>query len=244
MTTLPDSQLEHYRNHGFLVVRGVFLTSEIDALLGESKRIWEGVEVEASNPRVQWRLRVDGGRTADRIDPVLDISPLFERTAADPRVIGTAAQILGCTVPELFKSKLISKWPQTSGYALHQDFTYWPGLGTASPDDFVTALLALDGSDDDSGALELFPGQHHHRLPPAADNPRDVDENAVDLSAGVRPELAPGDLVFFHSMTPHRSGPNRSQNNRQSLFFTYVVPGHDGLTRRYYEERPKDFMEP
>jgi hypothetical protein len=45
-------------------------------------------------------------------------------------------------------------------------------------------------------------------------------------------------------MTPHRSGPNLSPHNRQSLFFTYVTPGYDDLSRQYYAERPDDFMEP
>jgi ectoine hydroxylase-related dioxygenase (phytanoyl-CoA dioxygenase family) len=81
-------------------------------------------------------------------------------------------------------------------------------------------------------------------LPIASENTRDIDERRVDLSAVVRTALQPGDVVFFHPLTPHRSGPNRSESNRESLFFTYVQPGHADLMERYYSARPQDFMSP
>ena len=244
MNALTAKQVASYAKQGFLVVRNIFSKPELVKLRDESARLWGLMQADESNRRIQWRKRVDGGKIADRIDPVLDLSPQFENAANDPRITRAAGQLLGCAQPEIFKSKLISKWPRTTGYALHQDYTYWPGLGNASPNDFVTALVALDRSEAESGALELFPGRQHGKLPPPADNPKDVDEKEVDAATGVRPNLDPGDVVFFHSMTPHRSGPNLSQHNRQSLFFTYVVPGHDELARRYYAERPDDFMEP
>jgi ectoine hydroxylase-related dioxygenase (phytanoyl-CoA dioxygenase family) len=244
MKPLSSDQVESYRQHGFLVVREVFGNSDLETFRLESDRLWKLMELDQSNRRIQWRNRVDGGRTADRLDPVLDISPAFEIAAREPLITTAVGQLLRHAVPEIFKSKLISKWPQTTGYALHQDYTYWPGLGNASPDDFVTALIALDRSDTRSGALVLFPGLHHCKLPPPPGNARDVDEKSVDPSKAVRPDLNPGDVVFFHSMTPHRSDPNFSPHNRQSLFFTYVAPGYDDLSRQYYAERPDDFMEP
>lgn len=244
MNVLTAKQVASYARDGFLVVRDIFSKPELVELRDESARLWELMQADETNRRIQWRHRVDGGKIADRIDPILDISLPFEKAANDPRITRAVGQLLGCTQPEIFKSKLISKWPLTTGYALHQDYTYWPGLGNTPPDDFVTALVALDRSETESGALELFPDLHHGKLPPPADSPKDVDEKEVDPSTGVRPDLNPGDVVFFHSMTPHRSAPNLSQHNRQSLFFTYVVPGHDELTRRYYAERPDDFMEP
>jgi len=244
MNALTAGQAANYAKDGFLVIRKVFNQSELEKLLDESARLWALLAVDETDRRIQWRKRVDDSKVADRIDPVLDISPPFEKAANDPRITRTAGRLLHCTKPEVFKSKLISKWPLTTGYAMHQDYTYWPGLGNTPPDDFVTALLALDRSEAESGALELFPALHHGKLPPSAYNPKDVDEKEVDQSTGIRPRLNPGDVIFFHSMTPHRSSPNLSQHNRQSLFFTYVVPGHDDLTRCYYAARPDDFMDP
>ena len=243
MNALTSSQVTSYAKNGFLLVRNIFNKSELEKLLDESARLWGLMTIDETNRRIQWRKRVDGGRIADRIDPVLDISPPFEKAANDPRITCAASQLLQCTHPEIFKSKLISKWPQTTGYALHQDYTYWPGLGNASPDDFITALIALDCFEVENGAPELFPSLHRSALAPPADQPRDVDESEVDLAQRLRAILEPGDVVFFHPMTPHRSGPNLSSHNRQSLFFTYVAPGYDNLGEYYYASRPDDFME-
>lgn len=244
MKTLSETEIHRYERDGFLIVREVVDASFLESLRRESERLWATEEIDEANRRIQWRLRVDGSRTADRIDPILDISPLFSAAVADRRIIGLVAALLHCREPEIFKAKLISKWPGTTGYAMHQDYCYWPGVESAQPGDFMTALLALDPSGGEAGAVELFPGRHHERIPPPPDNPLDSDEALIDLSTGVRAELEPGDMAFFHGMTPHRSGPNRSPHNRQSLFFTYVRPGHEDLTRRYYRERRSDFMDP
>ncbi len=244
MRTLSSSQLERYWQQGFLLVGGLFGPRQIAEFREESDRLWRLMEGDPTHRRIQRRRRVEGGTVADRIDPVADISPVFRAAAGDSRIIAIVEQLLKRRTPELFKLKLISKWPQTCGYALHQDYSYWPGLGDASPDDFVTVLVALDRFEAGSGALELFPGLHHAKLPPPPGNPLDVDENSVVAETGFRPELNPGDAVFFHSMTPHRSGPNRSDHDRQSLFFTYMTPDHDDLGRKYYSERPDDFMDP
>jgi len=200
------------------------------------------MEVDESNRRLQWRKTIDGGKTADRIDPVLDLSPLLQAAVGDARVTALVGQVLSCDRPEIFKVKLISKWPNTTGYALHQDYSYWPGVEGVTPSSFVTAMLALDPAGPDSGPLEIFPGLHSSVLPGAPGNARDVDERAVDTTNVVRAELNPGDMLFFHALAPHRSGPNRAESNRESLFFTYVRPGHVDLMDRYYSARSQDFM--
>ncbi len=242
MTMLSAHQREQYVRDGFLIVRGSFGPNDVASLRKESGRLWESVVIEESSLRVQWRKRIDGRKTADRIDPILDISPIAVATARDKRLTRPVEDLLRCSQASVFKAKLISKWPQTCGYGMHQDFCYWQDYTTASPDCFVTVLLALDCFDPGSGTVEFFPGQHHHRLPAPPGNPKDADESRMDLSKGVLAQLDPGDIVFFHSLTPHRSGPNLSEFNRQALFFSYVTPECADITERYYTARPTDFM--
>jgi 2-aminoethylphosphonate dioxygenase len=242
MTVLSNQQIEKYIKEGFLILRGLFGVDDIAMLRNESERLWSSVDIEESSPRVQWRKRIDGGKTADRIDPVLDISPIISATAWEQRLIGPVGELLRCAQPQVFKAKLISKWPGTCGYTMHQDFCYWQDYTAASPDDFVTVLLALDYFDTFSGTVEYFPGQHHNRIPSPPGNPNDVDESKMDVSNGVLVQLDPGDIVFFHGLAPHRSGPNLSELNRQSLFLTYVTPEHADITARYYAGRPADFI--
>lgn len=242
MSMLSDSQLEHYRKEGFLIVRGVMEPEDLDLLHDECRRLWISVAIDESNRRIQWRMRLDGSKIADRIDPVLDISPPIRAVAKQRCLREPVEQLLRYSDTRVFKGKLISKWPQTAGYAMHQDYAYWCNYTEAEADFFVTALVALDRFDADSGTVEFFPSLHQQRIPPPSDNPNDVDENQIDLSTGILAVLEPGDVVFFHSLTPHRSGPNLSQDNRESIFFTYVTAQYSDTTDRYYSGRPADFL--
>jgi len=242
MTTLSAHQFDQYSKEGFVVVRQMFEPEYIESLREESRRLWGSMDIDESSPRLQWRRRIDGGKTADRIDPIMDISPVVLATSRENRLMEPAGQLLHCVDARVFKAKLISKWPQTLGYEMHQDYCYWQPYTTASADCFVTVLLALDRFDAASGTVEFFPGRHDQRVPPPSNNPNDADESEIDLSTGVMVCLEPGDVVFFHGLVPHRSGPNKSEQNRESLFFTYVTPEHADIIDRYYTRRPVDFV--
>jgi ectoine hydroxylase-related dioxygenase (phytanoyl-CoA dioxygenase family) len=224
-----------YRRDGYLVLPRRFPAAQVSDWLRECDRLWATVRVERDNARVQWRALIDGGDIADRIDPVLDISPLFQALAYDPSLVSAAADALDGTA-DVFKAKLIAKRPGTVGYKMHQDHPYWEFLG-APPDDYVNVLVAFDTFDRASGATEVFPGLHRSRVPAPPDQPLDADESRMDTSAGVLIELEPGDVALFHSMIPHRSAPNHGARQRRGLFLTYIASRHRGLMERYHRDR-------
>jgi 2-aminoethylphosphonate dioxygenase len=235
VTALSPEEIRRYRRDGYLVRAGVFRADEAERWTAECDRLWESVSANLEDRRVQWRDRVGGGRIADRIDPVLDVSPEYTRLAEDPRLLGAAALLLDGTAA-VFKSKLITKRPGTAGYGLHQDYPYWELLGLPA-DDYVNALVAFDRFDAESGATEGFPGLHLAKAPAAAGSPLDADESAFAGRRGVLFELEPGGVVFFHSLLPHRSAPNRGARPRRGLFLTYVPARHAGLNERYERVR-------
>jgi ectoine hydroxylase-related dioxygenase (phytanoyl-CoA dioxygenase family) len=234
---LTPNQIGEYRRTGFLTLRGICSLKEIRSWQEECRRLWDSVETNEDNPRLQWRDRADGTRVADRIDPLLDISPVFDALARDQRFVRAAADVLDAD-PEVFKAKLISKWPGTAGYKMHQDYRYWSFVGDVPFEDFVTVLIPIDPFDAESGATEMFPGYHDRFLDGLPDERRDVDESKMRLRDGVVLTLSPGDIALFSATIPHRSGTNRSKNNRESLFITYVRSGHGDLYARYYEKGP------
>ena len=238
---LSKQQYDTYWENGFLTVRDILAQDEIDKLKNECRRLWNYVEVTNQNNRIQWRIGAGGKKVADRIDPVLDISPMFQDLVDDERLLILVNDIINAQV-ELFKLKLISKWPGTEGYKMHQDYTYWRFVGDIPPDHFVTVLIPLDPFTPMSGATEMFPKLHHYRLEGTAEQKLDVDEEKMDLSRGVILSLSPGDVTFFHGMTPHRSNINQSRHNRESLFITYVKSGHGNLYGSYYSGRAADFL--
>ncbi len=128
----------------------------------------------------------------------------------------------------LFKDKLIFKRPGAKGYALHQDYISWKEF----PETFVTVILAIDATDVDNGATEVFPGYHSQGCLSARDGDyHELPADAVDASAGVVLDLQPGDLALFSGFTPHRSAPNHSDRWRRQLYLSYNA-GRDGGERR------------
>ena len=64
--------------------------------------------------------------------------------------------------------------------------------------------------------------------------PFDADERKMDLARGERVDLAAGDFLMFHSMVPHRSGPNRSGASLRGLFLTYSTARHGDVYARFH----------
>jgi len=224
-----------YWRDGYVVLRSRFGAGEIAAWRVECDRLWSLMDADPDTARVQWRGHVRHGQIRDRIDPVVDISPVFAALAADPRIVAPVREVLRAE-PGLMKAKLITKRPGTAGYAMHQDFPYWAPLGIPA-DDLLTLQVSIDPARPDSGAVELFARLHHGRLESRPDEPLDVDQSRMDLNRGEMAELAAGDLLLFHSLTPHRSGPNTSPGPRRALFLTYTTTAHGDVYGRYHEQQ-------
>jgi len=188
------------------------------------------------DPRVQWRSHSDGTRVADRIDPLLDFSPLFAQLGSDPRLLGAVTDLTGAK-PDLMKAKVIMKRSGTMGYAAHQDYPYYQFLGIPV-DEFVIVAVPMDVCDATSGAMEVFSKRHDTILPAPPGEPFDLDESKADLGNGDYIELMPGDIALFHGLLPHRSGPNRAPHPRRILYFSYVTGGYQDVYERYHALRP------
>jgi len=220
-----------YRERGYAVVRGRFSREDITAWQRECQRLWDLVAARPDDPRVQFRNHISGERIADRIDPLLDVSPLFLALSVDPRMMDPVGAMLGGPAT-IMKAKLITKRPGTHGYGLHQDHPYWASLGIP-PDAMLSIMVAIDVTSPENGALEVWPGLHHSQLPAPPEDPYDVDESQVDLTAGELVSLDAGDLLLFHSLVPHRSAPNRSSRPRRAVFLTYVLESYRAAARTY-----------
>jgi ectoine hydroxylase-related dioxygenase (phytanoyl-CoA dioxygenase family) len=234
LTGLDATQVARYAADGYLIVPGVFSSDEIAELDVEATRV-RGREdlIDTDNIRCRWQDDLDGVCRFDCFDPVIDLSALCARVARDPRLLAIISALYGEPAC-LFKDKLIFKAPHTLGYKLHQDYISW----TSFPTTFLTAIIAIDRADAESGATEVFPGYHVKGcLTPPDGMYHQLPEDAVDTSTGVVLELAPGDVALFSGYTPHRSGPNRSGHWRRLLYLSYNAMSDGGEQRdRHYDE--------
>ncbi len=234
-TRLSEADLRQYHADGFLTVRGVFAPDEIHALAVEADRLFQRQElIDSDNIRCRWQNDVETGECRfDCFDPVIDLSPVVERAARDPRLSAIIADLYGEPAC-LFKDKLIFKPPNAQGYGLHQDYISWPSFPTS----FLTAIVAIDPASADNGATEVFRGYHRQGcLTPADGQYHQLADDAVDPSTGVTLDLEPGDVAVFSGYTPHRSAPNRSPHWRRLLYLSYNASSDGGERReRHYAE--------
>ncbi len=220
---------ESYAADGFVIIRNVFRPDEIQELAGEASRLFELRElINSNNMRCRWQNHYQTGECRfDTFDPVIDLSPVMNRVARDPRLLEIVGSLYGEPAC-LFKDKLIFKPPGATGYALHQDYIGWESF----PKSFATLLVPIDAADAENGCTEVFPGYHRSGyLSPKDGEYHELPLSTVDELAGVKLVLAPGDIAVFSCMTPHRSSPNRSQTWRRQLYLSYNTQSEGGDQR-------------
>lgn len=238
MITLTDlaQSTEQYWKDGYTVLRGLYADEETAGFREECQRLWklDGLDDDL-NLRTEFRRGPDGQYAFDRLDPVLDISPTLAGAATHPALMDALATILGGPA-QLLKAKLIRKEPGVNGYAAHQDFLYWKWLDT-QPDLLTTVVINLYPSDERSGGIGFYRGSHQRLLPGTPDNPEgDFDPSQLDPSDIDIPALGAGDVLVFHSLAPHFSGPNNSEHPRTVLLPSYCVSDEPGLYQKYYKQ--------
>jgi ectoine hydroxylase-related dioxygenase (phytanoyl-CoA dioxygenase family) len=232
---LTRTQRQHFDKQGYLVVRGLFAQTEIDAVRTEAERLVQRTDLIATdNLRCRWQNHVDTGACLfECFDPVIDLAPECARLARDPRLLHILAAIYE-EPAHLFKDKLILKPSGAVGYDLHQDYISWPSF----PHSFITAAVAIDPCGPGNGCTEVFPGVHRRGyLSPADGDYHACPESSIAESPAIPLELEPGDVALFGCLTPHRSGPNRSPGWRRLLYLSYNADSEGGDCRdAHYRE--------
>jgi ectoine hydroxylase-related dioxygenase (phytanoyl-CoA dioxygenase family) len=240
--SLAREHQEQYHRDGFVTLRGVFPREEMAGFERESDRLFQRKDlIDSDNIRCRWQNQIETGECRfDCFDPVIDLSPAFEKLALDERIIGAVSALYGERAC-LFKDKLIFKPPGAAGYALHQDYISWESF----PESFVTVIVAIDPADASNGATEVFPGYHTAGcLSPRDGMYHELTADQVDLSKGVSLDLEPGDMSIFSGFTPHRSAPNRSDQWRRLAYLSYNALSDGGEQRdRHYAEFKQWLME-
>jgi ectoine hydroxylase len=225
MSVLNQDQLQQFHNDGYYIVKKMFDHEEIGLLKNSA--------VEDRMLDQQSFGRDDGEGGSVRLSlwnhPGDTIYGMFARCH---RIVDTAEKILGDEVYH-YHSKMILKDAKVGGaWAWHQDYGYWYQNGLLYPD-LISVFIAVDPSTKLNGCLQVIKGSHkmgrvNHILTgdqSGADMER-VDE-ALKRMELVYVEMEPGDAVFFHSNTLHRSDQNKSDMSRWSLICCYNAKHND-----------------
>ena len=134
---------------------------------------------------------------------------------------------------ELFTSKLnLKRAVDGSEFPWHQDYPYWFVSVEEDAADIVTAIVFLDDTTAENGAVRVLPGSH--RLGPAARDPNDpsrylADPTRLDARREMVVEVSAGSMLLFGALLLHRSSPNATSAHRRALLPSYQPAGRPRL---------------
>lgn len=147
-------------------------------------------------------------------------------------IVGSMEKLLGGEVYH-YHSKMIMKDPVVGGaWTWHQDYGYWYNNGVLFPW-MGSAFIAVDRATRENGCLQVIRGSYHMGR---IDHVQSGQQAGADM-ARVREilkrqelvylEMEPGDVVFFHANTLHRSDQNKSALPRWSMICSYNAARND-----------------
>lgn len=175
--------------------------------------------------------RVTRARQLCRTENFIPYHAGLRELLCGPKVLAVVAALLG-EPAILYKDKINFKLSGANGFAPHQDAPAFTGQGQSR---HLTMMIAADAATLDNGCLEMVRGGHRRGalLHPGGCLP----EGLVQEMHWSPVLLDPGDAVFFGSYIPHRSGPNRTDRPRRSLYITYNGASEGDRHDVYYRDK-------
>jgi len=248
---LSRAQIVQFHRDGYLRLPGFFARDEI-APLAEALEVDMTAEGHA--------FKVDDGPSSNHIylgwvDPGDDLLGTF--TTID-RVVSGAEALLGQDVYH-YHSKIVVKPPHNDSIVgWHHDFAGWYDDGCVAPD-MLTCLVAVTPGTKQSGCLRVLKGSH--RIGRISLGRRFTDEELKSIDpkdqayGDMHPrrlqalykryeiesvELAPGDALYFHSMTMHSSLQNTTDRARIFIEMTYNAADNSPVLegQEHHQSRP------
>ncbi|MGD1948564.1 MAG: phytanoyl-CoA dioxygenase family protein [Leptolyngbyaceae cyanobacterium] len=237
LSALTKQQQTEYRQKGYITIQNFLTTAEIEQLCAECDRLKAQPDLFFQHiPEADVRRDINGNPVRDRLDPVIHLSSIIRELVHNVSLKAILYSLFKGE-PTLFKDKVIFKPPGTKGYDLHQDYAYWEQTGLPAHG-VLSVQVAIDSANAENGAIVLYPGLHRSgRLPAPKNALSDVCISAVE---GVEPEVIatqPGDILIFHSLTPHLSGINHSSQARRTLYLSYNASRYGDFYHSYYGNR-------
>jgi hypothetical protein len=232
---ITDKLLEDWKRQGFLVVPGVY---DRDQMADITKWVDEIQNWPETAGRHMMYFEGDSatppGRLLNRVE---NFVPYHARMAQllDTDLKDACTRLFGEDAV-LFKEKINFKLPGGGGFEAHQDAQAgWEQYASL----YITATVVVDRATEENGCLELAHWQHREALVGDLWEPLEGDQLAgVDF---VPYAAEPGDVLFFDSYLPHRSGPNMTDDPRRVLYVTYNKASEGDHREQYYADKRESY---
>ncbi len=229
------TQLAQWDEQGFFILRGFRSAAVGQAMLDrviEIGREANGQVVHGHQfvmPEQNLADAVSDGAPAEaRISKIFRLhrDTVFREFIESPDVLEIARTVLGAKL-DCFLSQFIFKNPGAWGQPWHQDGFYFP----FDREPQMGLWLAVTEATQANGCLWVLPGSHrdaiHEHVPDRREgaNVGYVEIVDRDTSDEIAVEMAPGDLLVFHSRLMHRSRDNGSDRLRAAMVYHLTEHG-------------------
>ncbi len=226
--------MSRWRAHGWLVVPSALTDVQL-ATAREGVARASGWAAAVDGPGLHHWEMTDAGPVLARSEDLIPHDATLRALLCGGPLLAMAAQLLG-EPAVLFKEKINYKHPGGAGFAPHQDASAY-----RFADRHVSCMLPVDAATVATGCLSVVSGKHDGFLP--------TDDGGcvrADVVASLDWEFAPvepGDLLWFDSYTPHRSGSNTATSSRRALYLTYNATSAGDHRDRYYADKRAEFAQ-
>ena len=233
---LTRDERHHWERDHRLILRCPFDAAELDQLAGWAAELEGWAETPGRWMKYFETVDAANPRQLCRVENFLPYHDGLRGLIAGDGVRRILTELMG-EAPRLFKEKINYKLPGGGGFEAHQDAPAFKGFGQRY---HITFLVAFDAQTRGNGCLEFAdPVAVYDTLP---QGPGGAIDAAVEARLTWRPlELARGDVVFFDSYIPHRSGSNRSGDPRRALYVTYNRRSEGDRRDDYYADKRAKF---
>ena len=216
---LTPEQARRYDEDGFFVLEDVLSRDEVAELCAA---------IDPFEKRQEEALRgMEGGRffiaRADEITFTTHLvlrSAVLRRFTTSSLLTDVCADLIGPDV-RLYWDQAVYKKPGTeSPFPWHQD----NGYAFVEPQQYLTCWVALTDATEDNGCPWVVPGIH--RRGTLAHEYSDIGYVCLrDPESAVPVPASAGSIVVFSSLTPHSTGPNRTDDVRKAYIVQYAPTG-------------------
>ena len=234
-TTFTPAELALYETDGYYFARGLFSKEETDLLL----KVGKGDKAISEGDSALVRQDAQGNLTKLALRNELS-DDLYSAIVRSRRIVDRMEQILGGEAYH-YHHKMMLKEPRVGGaWEWHQDYGYWYNNGCLFPY-MASCLIAVDRATKENGCLQVIRGSHHmgrveHGTQAGGQVGADMErvEKALERMELVYCEMEPGDALFFHGNTLHRSDMNASEYPRWSLICCYNAARNDPYKKHHH----------
>jgi ectoine hydroxylase len=231
---VDDAMRARYERDGFVVLPEFFGPGEV----AELNRELDALRKDRLLARRDEAIREPGSGELRSIFRIHEISRVFSRLAAEPRLVDIAAYLLGDDV-YVHQSRLNYK-PGFAGreFYWHSDFETWHVEDGMPAMRALSISVTLNDNRPENGALMLIPGSHRHFVSCAERTPENHYRTSlrqqefgvpgpaqlvelVDAGGIVSATGPAGSVLVFDCNTMHGSNGNITPWPRSNAFFVY-----------------------